>query len=71
MTALDEWKMALVMVMVEVENVKMLVVCRSADNVEHLGWRQRGCIILKCYVDCFPVVLIQRKAGQLALTDSK
>ena len=30
--------MALVMVLVEVERVKMVVVCRSADTVEHLVW---------------------------------
>ena len=55
--------MALVTVLVEVERVKMVVVCPSADTVEHLGWRRRDWIILKCYVDCLPVVLIQRKAG--------
>ena len=63
LTVYDEWKMALVTVLVEVERVKMVVVCPSADTVEHLGWHQRGWIILKCYVDCLPVVLIQWKAG--------
>ena len=38
LTVHDEWKMALVMVLVEVERVKMVVVCPSADTVEHLGW---------------------------------
>ena len=33
---LDQWKMALVTVLFEVERVKMAVVCRSADTVEHL-----------------------------------
>ena len=32
----DEWKTALVTVLVEVERVKMAVVCSSADTVEHL-----------------------------------
>ena len=35
LTIHDEWKM----VLVEVERVKMVVVCRSAGTVEHLGWR--------------------------------
>ena len=35
LTVLDEWKMALVTVLVEVE-VKMAVVCRSAGTVAHL-----------------------------------
>ena len=56
MTVHDEWKIVLVPVLVEVERVKMVVVCRSADTVEHLGWRRRGWIILKCYVDCVPAV---------------
>ena len=43
LTVHDEWKMALVMVLVEVERVKMVVVCHSADTVEHLGWRRRQC----------------------------
>ena len=36
LTVLDEWKMALVIVLVEDERVKMTVVCRSADTVVHL-----------------------------------
>ena len=36
MTVLDEWKMALVTVLFEVDRVKMAVVCQSADTVEHL-----------------------------------
>ena len=55
--------MALVTVLVEVERVKMVMVCPSADTVEHSGWCQRGWIILKCYVDCLPIVLIQQKVG--------
>ena len=42
LTVLDEWKIALVTVLVEVERVKIVVVCPSADTVEHLGWRRRG-----------------------------
>ena len=63
LTVHDEWKMALVTVLVEVEKVKMVVVCQSAGTVEHLGWRRRGWIILKCYVDSLSVVLMQRKVG--------
>ena len=36
LTVLDEWKMALVTVLVEVERVQMVVVCRSAGTVVHL-----------------------------------
>ena len=36
LTVHDEWKMALMTVLVEVERVKMAVVCRSADT-EHTG----------------------------------
>ena len=36
LTVHDEWKMALVTVLFEVERVKMVVVSRSADTVEHL-----------------------------------
>ena len=36
LTVHDEWKMALVTVLVEVERVKMVVVCRSAGTVVHL-----------------------------------
>ena len=32
LTVSDEWKMALVMVLVEVERVKMAVVCPSVDT---------------------------------------
>ena len=35
LTVLDEWKMALVMVLVEVERVKMAVLCRAAGTVAH------------------------------------
>ena len=50
-TVLAEWKMAPVTVLVEVEMVKMLVVCRSTGIVVHLGSHQRGSTIQKCYVD--------------------
>ena len=36
LTVLDEWKMALVTVLVEDERVKMAVVCQSAGTVAHL-----------------------------------
>ena len=36
LTILDEWKMALVTVLVEVEKVKMAVMCHSAGTVVHL-----------------------------------
>ena len=55
--------MALVTVLVEVERVKMVVVCQSAGTVEHLGSHQRGSTIRKCCVDCLPVALIQWKVG--------
>ena len=48
LTVLDEWKMALVTVLVEVEKVKMVVVCRSAGAVVHLESLQRGLTIQKC-----------------------
>ena len=35
LTVLDEWKMALVTVLVEVERVKMAVVCLSAGTTVH------------------------------------
>ena len=53
--------MALVMVLVEVERVKMVVVCPSAGTVGHLECFQRDLTIQKCCVDCPPVVLMQRK----------
>ena len=36
LTVHDEWQMALVMVLVEVERVNMAVVCPSVDTVAHL-----------------------------------
>ena len=36
LTVLDEWKMALVTVLVEVERVKMVVVYQSAGTAVHL-----------------------------------
>ena len=53
---LDEWKMALV----EVEKVKMVVVCRSAGTAVHLESHQRGMTIQKCSVD-YPLVQMQWK----------
>ena len=49
---LDEWKMALVTVLVEVERVKMVVVCRSAGTAVHWESLQSDWIIQKCCVDC-------------------
>ena len=46
--------MALVTVLVEVERVKMVVVCQSAGTVVHLESLQRGLTIQKCCVDCLP-----------------
>ena len=43
-TVHDEWKMALVMVLVEVERVKMAVVCPSADTEAHWELLQRDWI---------------------------
>ena len=51
LTVLDEWKMALVTVLVEVERVKMVVVCRSAGTVVQWELLQRDWIIQKCCVD--------------------
>ena len=61
LTVLDEWKIALAMVLVEVERVKMVVVCRSAGTVVRLKCFQRDLTIQKCCVDCHPEVLVQRK----------
>ena len=44
------------MVPVEVERVKMVVVCQSASTVEGLEYFQRDLIIQKCCVDCLPVI---------------
>ena len=63
LTVLDEWKMALVTLLVEVERVKMVVVCQSAGTVVHLESHQRGLTIQKCCVD-FPLVFqMHQKAG--------
>ena len=42
LTVLDEWKMALVTLLVEVGRMKMVVVCQSAGIVVHLESLQRG-----------------------------
>ena len=55
--------MALVTVLVEVERVKIVAVCRYAGTVVCLECFQRDLTILKCCVDCLPVVLMQWKAG--------
>ena len=59
----DEWKMALVMVLVEVERVKLVAVCRSAGTVVHSESLERDCIIHKCCVDFPPIVKLQLKVG--------
>ena len=61
LTVLDEWKLALVTVLVEVERAKMVVVCQSAGTVVHLESHQRGLTIQKCCVDYTLVVLMQWK----------
>ena len=63
LTVLDEWKMTLVTVLVEVERAKMVVVCQCACTIVHLESLQRGLTIQKCGVECLPVVLMQWKAG--------
>ena len=63
LTVHDEWKMALVTVLVEVERVKMVVVCRSAGTVVHWELLQRDWIIQKCCVEFSPVVKLQLKVG--------
>ena len=59
LTVLDEWKMALAMVLVEVERVKMVLVCPSAGTVVCLESFQRDLTILKSCVACPSVVLMQ------------
>ena len=59
----DEWKMAVVMVLVEVERVKMVVVCQSAGTVVHWESLQRDWIIQKCCVEFPPVGKLQLKVG--------
>ena len=59
------------MVLVEVERVKMVVVCRSAGIVVCLECFQRDLRIQKSCVDCLPVVLRQRKADLMSLLGSK
>ena len=54
LTVLPEWKMALVTVLVEVERLKMVVVCPSAGTVVHLESFQRDLTIQKCCVSCSP-----------------
>ena len=61
LTVLNEWKIALVTVLVKVERVKMVVVCRSAGTVVQWESLQRDCIIQKCCVDFPPVVMLQLK----------
>ena len=48
---LTGWKMALVMVLVEAERVKMVVLCPSAGTVVRLGCFQRDLTIQKWKVD--------------------
>ena len=55
----DEWKMALVIVLVEVERVKMAEVSQSAGTVVHCELLQRDWIIQKCCVEFPPVVKLQ------------
>ena len=55
--------MALVTVLVEVERVKMFVVCQSSSTVVHWESLQRDWIIQKCCVDFHPIVKLQLKMG--------
>ena len=43
-------------VLVEVERVKMVVVCRSAGTVVWMEYFRKDLIIQKCCVDCLPAV---------------
>ena len=61
LTVLDEWKMALVTVLFDVERIKMVVACLSVDIAVHLESLQRDWIIHKCSVDFPPVELLQLK----------
>ena len=63
LTIHDEWKMTLVTVLVEVERVKMIVVCLSAGPVVHWKSIIRDWIIQKRYVEFPPVVKLQLKVG--------
>ena len=63
LTVLYEWKMVLVMVLGEVERVKMVVVCRSAGTAVHLESHQRCLTIQKCCIYFPLVVQMQMKSG--------
>ena len=63
LTVHDEWKMALVTVLVEVERVKMAVVCPSSDTEAHWESLQRDLKIQKCCADFPSVVKVQLKVG--------
>ena len=63
LTVHDEWKMALVTVLVKAERVKMAVVCPSADAEAHWELLQRDWIIEKCCADFPPAVKLQLKVG--------
>ena len=63
LTVLDECKMALVMLLVEVERMKMVMACRSAGTAVHWESLQSDWIIQKCCVD-FPLIMkLQLKVG--------
>ena len=53
--------MALVMLLDEVERVKMVVECLSVDTAAHWESPQRDWIIMKCCVDFPPAVQLQLK----------
>ena len=55
--------MALVTVLVEVERVKMVMVCQSAGTVVHWELLHRDWIIKKCCVEFPPAVKLQLKVG--------
>ena len=62
-TVHNKWKMALVTVLVEVERVKMTVVCPSGDTEAHWESLQRDWIIQNCCTYFSLVVKLQLKVG--------
>ena len=58
-----EWLLALVMVLVEVERVKMVVVCRSAGTAIQMKFSSTDWIIQKCCTDCLQFVWRQLMVG--------
>ena len=63
LTVHDEWKIALMSVLVEVERVKMVVVSQSAGTAVHWESLQRDWIIQKCRIEFPSVVKVELKVG--------